>query len=64
MDWINIDQNSDKWHVLVNQVMHLWVSQMQGISWQTEKLSAVEEVLCSMELASGFHCGDFSHLGL
>ena len=30
----------------------------------TEELSAYEEVLCSMELASGFYGGDCSHLGL
>lgn len=41
-----------------------WVPQMQGISWLTEEVSAYEEVLCSMELASGFHGGDCSHLGL
>jgi hypothetical protein len=48
MDWINIEQ---KW-------------QMQQISWLTEEISAYKEVLYFLELASGFHDGDCSHLSL
>jgi hypothetical protein len=30
MDWIDLAQNRDRWRVLVNTVMNLWVPQNAG----------------------------------
>lgn len=31
VDWINLTQDGNQWHVLVNVVMNLWVLQKAGI---------------------------------
>jgi hypothetical protein len=47
MDWIDLAQYRNRWQVLVNAVMNLWV--VQGISWLAEDLLVSQEGLCIME---------------
>jgi hypothetical protein len=32
MNWVELTQDRDRWQVLVNAVMNLWVHKMWGIS--------------------------------
>jgi hypothetical protein len=48
MDWIDLAQNMDRCHALVNAVMNFGFHKMRGISLQAENMLA-SQGLCSME---------------
>jgi len=46
MDWIDLDQDKNRWGALVNVAINLWVHKMREISLLTEDLLASDEGLC------------------
>jgi hypothetical protein len=52
MIWLRI---GSKWRAFVNTVMNFGFYKMRGISWLSEKLSASQDELCSMELVILYH---------
>jgi hypothetical protein len=55
VDWTHIARDRVKWRAVVNTVMILWVPQKVGDSWLTEKLSASQEGLYSVQLFRYFN---------
>ena len=52
MIWLRVGSN---WRTSVKKVMNLGFYKMRGISWLSEKLSASQDGLCSMELVIRYH---------
>ena len=49
MDWIELDEDRDRWQALVNLVMNLGFYKMRGISWLAANWLASQEGMCCME---------------
>ena len=54
LDWIDLDEDRDRWWALVNAVMNLQVPYLREISWLAADLLASEEGLCSVGLVCSF----------
>jgi len=50
MDWIYLNQNRDRWPILVKVAMNRRFHEIQGMSLLKETLLASQEGLCSLEL--------------
>ena len=49
VDWIDVDEDKDRWWAVVKTVVNFHVAQKWEISWLTSKLLAPQEGLCSAE---------------
>jgi hypothetical protein len=52
VDWMQLDQDRDRWRTFVNVAMHLGFHKRREISWLAEWLLASQEGLCYMGLIS------------